>query len=227
MGEMKLRPMQSLENQLVQSPATEMLSVSLLTWGQDATAFVREVKARTIIVVDKYSTKTELSNSWDIRCSNVRLNQVFELNGLPYGPYLEEASEDANDTAKGKKQCRDKGVAADEGTLKGKVAAPLLLKKKKAKVGLASGTGGEMGGTTQEAKASASFVRNLDKKCTESWEVMPSTVLQEASARMLKMTRVSGIRTTPFSGLLVKTTSHLGCLGALGCSLTGIILMLL
>jgi hypothetical protein len=41
--------------------------------------------------------KTGMLRSWDIRGSNVRLNQVFKLNSLPYGPYPEGDSADAGD----------------------------------------------------------------------------------------------------------------------------------
>jgi hypothetical protein len=35
--------------------------------------------------------------SWDIRGSNVRFNNGFKLNKLPYGPYPEGDSADAGD----------------------------------------------------------------------------------------------------------------------------------
>jgi hypothetical protein len=59
-------------------------------------------------IVGKYSTKTELPKSWDIRNSNIRLNHVFMMNELPYGPYPEEVSKDADDAAGGKKRRRGK-----------------------------------------------------------------------------------------------------------------------
>lgn len=52
-------------------------------WGQDVVAFVREVESEAFKIVGKYVPKTEMLRSWDIRGSNVRLNQVFELNSLP------------------------------------------------------------------------------------------------------------------------------------------------
>jgi hypothetical protein len=48
-------------------------------------------------IIGKYSVKTELTRSWDIGGSNVRLSRVFELNGLRYGPYPEEGFADAGD----------------------------------------------------------------------------------------------------------------------------------
>jgi hypothetical protein len=53
-------------------------------------------------IVGKYSTKTELTRSWDIRGSYVRLKRVFELNVLRYGPFLEGGYADARDD-RGKK----------------------------------------------------------------------------------------------------------------------------
>lgn len=59
---------------------------------------------------------------------NVRLNCVFELNGMPYGPYPEEGSTDVGDAAEGRKKRRGKHGAADEGFSKGKVMASSLKK---------------------------------------------------------------------------------------------------
>jgi hypothetical protein len=39
--------------------------------------FVREVESKVAKIVGKYSAKTELTRSWDIQGSNVRLNRVF------------------------------------------------------------------------------------------------------------------------------------------------------
>jgi hypothetical protein len=58
---------------------------------------VREVESEAIKIVGKYVPKTEMIKSWDIRGSNVRLNHVFELNSLRYGPYPEGDSTDAGD----------------------------------------------------------------------------------------------------------------------------------
>jgi hypothetical protein len=57
--------------------------------GRDAAAFVREVESEVVKIVGKYVLRTEMLRSRDIRGSNVRLNRVFELNILPYGPYPE------------------------------------------------------------------------------------------------------------------------------------------
>jgi hypothetical protein len=75
---------------------------------RDATTFIREVEANDVRIVGKYSTKTEMPRSWDIRGSNVRLNSVFELNGLRYGPYPEEDSADVGDDCR-KKESGDIG----------------------------------------------------------------------------------------------------------------------
>lgn len=48
-------------------------------------------------IVSKYSVKIELTRIWDISGSNVKLNQVFELNGLRYGPYPVGGSADVKD----------------------------------------------------------------------------------------------------------------------------------
>jgi hypothetical protein len=82
LGEVKIRPMPFLGDRMVQSPTIELR-------GQDAAAFIREVELEAIKIVGKYSPKIELVMSWDIQGSNVRLNRVFELNGLQYGPYPE------------------------------------------------------------------------------------------------------------------------------------------
>lgn len=77
----------------------------------------------------KYSTKIEMSRSWDIQGSNVRLNHAFELNGLRYDPYPKESSIDARYID----DCKRKGVATrggvDEGCSKGKVVAMAVRKR--------------------------------------------------------------------------------------------------
>jgi hypothetical protein len=50
---------------------------------------VREVGSEAIKIVVKYVPKNQMLKCWDIRGSNVRLNHVFELNILSYGPYSE------------------------------------------------------------------------------------------------------------------------------------------
>jgi hypothetical protein len=80
--------MPTLRDKLVRSPT---FVVDLRGW--DAGAFVRELESEAVKIVGKYASKTEMLRSWDIRGSNVKLNYVFKLNKLPYGPYLEgEAS---------------------------------------------------------------------------------------------------------------------------------------
>ena len=73
-----------LNNQMVLSPAFTIE----LCW-RDAVAFIREVEAEAV-----KTTLTEMTRSWDIRGSYVRLNRVFKLNNLRYGPYPEQGSAD-------------------------------------------------------------------------------------------------------------------------------------
>jgi hypothetical protein len=47
------------------------------------------VESEVVKIVGKYVLRTEMLRSRDIRGSNVKLNRVFELNILPYGPYPE------------------------------------------------------------------------------------------------------------------------------------------
>jgi hypothetical protein len=82
LGIVKPHPMPCLNNQMVLSPA-----FAIEPRGRDATTFVLEVEAEAVKIVGKYSSKTELTRSWDIRGSNARLNRVFELNGFWYDPY--------------------------------------------------------------------------------------------------------------------------------------------
>lgn len=89
---MKLRSMPFLKDQMVLSPA---FAIDLC--GQNGTAFVGEMEAEAVKIDGKYSTKTETPKSWDIRSSNVRLNRVFELNNLWYGPYPKEGSTGVGD----------------------------------------------------------------------------------------------------------------------------------
>jgi hypothetical protein len=71
-GEVSIRPMPSLGDQMVRSPA---FAIDLR--GQDTAAFVRGVESEAIKIVGKYVPKTEMLRSWDIRDSNVRLNRVL------------------------------------------------------------------------------------------------------------------------------------------------------
>jgi hypothetical protein len=89
-GAVKLRPMPFLENRMVMS-----LAFAIELRGRDSAAFVREVEAEAVRIDGKYSARTKMTRSWDIRGSNVKLNYVFELNGLHYGMYLEEGSTEA------------------------------------------------------------------------------------------------------------------------------------
>jgi hypothetical protein len=68
--------------------------------GQNVVAFVWEVEAEAVRIVRKYSMKTEMPRNWDIRGPNVRLNRVFELNGLLHGAYPEDSAEAGDDRRK-------------------------------------------------------------------------------------------------------------------------------
>jgi hypothetical protein len=74
-------------------------------------------------IVGRYASRTEGLRSWDIRGSNVRLNQVFELNRLPYGGYPRDDAVAAADR-RGKKPV----VVAEEGP--SQEAAPTTKKIK-------------------------------------------------------------------------------------------------
>jgi hypothetical protein len=82
LGKVCPREMPSRGGQLVRSPA-----FTLDLRGRDPAAFVREAEDDAARIVGCYVPKTEGLQSWDIRGSNDRLNQVFELNRLPYGGY--------------------------------------------------------------------------------------------------------------------------------------------
>ena len=107
--------------------------------------------------------KTEMPRSWDIHDSNVRLNHVFELNGLQYGLYPEEDSAEAGD------ERRKKRVATrvDEGCSKGKVVITATRKRKVVEVKGITKTSGV-------SRASKGFVEELAETCAEPGEVMTS-----------------------------------------------------
>jgi hypothetical protein len=117
LGEIVPRRMPSLGNKLVRSPA-----FAVYLRGRDAAAFVREVESEAIKIVGNYAPKAEMLRSWDIR---VRFNRVFELNSLPYGPYLEGDSADVGDDRG--KQVKPR---VDEGTSKGKAPVVATWKRK-------------------------------------------------------------------------------------------------
>jgi hypothetical protein len=152
--------------------------------------------------------KTEMLRSWNLRSSNVRLNRVFELNGLRYCPYPEEGSVDVEDTEERKKKGGFKRCGVDEGFSKGKLVVSLVRKRRKVETktkALARAAG--------VVEASNKFVEELVETCAEPGEVMSSPVLREASARMLKVTRVSGVEMTAFLWLPTRTILHLFWLG--------------
>jgi hypothetical protein len=156
-GEVKLRSMPFLKDRMVLSPA---FTVELR--GRDAMDFVREVEAEVVKIVRKYSTKTEMLKSWDIRGSNVRLNRVFELNNLQYDPYPEEGSIDAGDIDDRKRKGMATHGGVDEGFSKGKVVAMAVRKKRRVeakKMGLAK--------ASRVAEASDRFVVELAETCAK------------------------------------------------------------
>jgi hypothetical protein len=82
LGEVCPREMPSLGGKRVRSPA-----FVLDLHGRDPAAFMREAEDGAARIVGRYVSRTKGLRSWDIRGSNVRLSQVFELNCLPYGGY--------------------------------------------------------------------------------------------------------------------------------------------
>jgi hypothetical protein len=126
---------------------------------------VREAEDGAARIVGRYVPKIEGLQSWDIRGANDRLNQVFELNCLPYGGY---PGEDATDR-RGKKPM---GVTEEEPS---QVAAPAT---KKRKLGTAVGGLG----------VSDSFAMELMGSCAALGGRMSSPELRESSARMLEVT---------------------------------------
>jgi hypothetical protein len=119
--------------------------------------------------------KTEMLKNWYICGSNVRLNRVFELNSLPYSPYLEGDSTDAGDD-----QGKQVKTWPEEGTSKGKVVVAATRKRK---IDL-QGTGDDKMGP----RASRIFVEELLGTCVGPGEMMSSPELRETSSRMLKVT---------------------------------------
>lgn len=106
-------------------------------------------------IIGKYSAKTKLTRSWDIRGSNVRLNHVFELNDLWYGPYPKEGSTDAGDD-RGKKKMVTR---AGEGCLKGKDVVVATRKRKVEVKGMMK--------ALRILRASRGFVEELAETCAE------------------------------------------------------------
>jgi hypothetical protein len=103
------------------------------------------------------------------------LNQVFEPNGLWYGPYTEGDSADAGD-GRGKKV----KIRSNEGTSKGRAVIAVTWKRKME----AKGTKRAMVGP----RASSCFVEELVETCAGPGEIMTSPDLRETSSRMLKVT---------------------------------------
>jgi hypothetical protein len=155
--------MPTLGQQLVRS-----LALSLDLRGQDPAAFVREVEDGTVRIVGRYVPRTEGLRSWDVRGSNVHLNQVFELNCLPYGGYPGDDAAAAADR-RGKKPV----VVAEEGPLR--EATPATKKRKNRYCSGGLGVSGR-------------FAVELMGTCAALGGRMSSPELRESSARMLKVT---------------------------------------
>lgn len=98
---------------------------------RDGATFVNEVEAKAIKVFGKYAKKVELPKSVDIWGSNIRLNRVFKLNGLYYGPYPEDGDENVDESlgawAKGKGPRRER---LDQGDLSGRHPSPTRRRRK-------------------------------------------------------------------------------------------------
>jgi hypothetical protein len=87
------------------------------------------------------------------------------LNGLHYGPYPEEGSNDARDASECNKRGGAKRGGVDEGCSKGKVVVPPMKKRRKVDgkaKGLARATGVE--------EASDKFAEELAETCAEPRE---------------------------------------------------------
>lgn len=59
--------------------------------SRDGATFISKVEAEVVKIVGKYSTKTEMTKILEIWDDNIRLNRVFEMNELEYGPYPKDA----------------------------------------------------------------------------------------------------------------------------------------
>jgi hypothetical protein len=183
-GEVCPHEMPSLGGQRVRSPA-----FALDVHGRDPAAFVREAKDGAATIVGRYVPRTEGLRSWDIHGSNVRLNRVFELNGLPCGGYPGENAADR----RGKKPVD----VTEEGP--SQEATPTT---KKRKLGIAVGGVG----------VSESFAVDLMGTCAALGGRMSSPELRESSARMLEVTGVDGPRMFRSPARLAKTFLRLAWL---------------
>jgi hypothetical protein len=155
--------MPTLGQQLVRSPV-----FSLDLRGRDPATFVREVEDGAVRIVGRYAPRTESLRSWDIRGSNVHLNQVFELNCLPYEGYPgDDAIADADRRGKKLVAMTEEGPSRE--------AAPAT---KKRKIGTAVGGLG----------VSDRFFVELMGTCAALGGRMSSPELRESSTRMLKIT---------------------------------------
>jgi hypothetical protein len=163
LGEVCPRQMPTLGQQLVRSP-----TFALDLRGRDLAAFVRKVEDGAVRIVGRYAPRTKSLRSWDIQGSNVRLNQIFELNRLPYGGYPGDDAAAAVDR-RGKKLV----VVAEEDP-----SREAALATKKRKIGTAVGGFG----------VSDRFVVELMGTCAALGGRMSSPELRESLARMLKVT---------------------------------------
>jgi hypothetical protein len=123
---------------------------------------VREVEVEAARIVGRYVPRTEALRSWDIHCSNVRLNRVFELNRLPYGGY---PGDDDAVVDRGKRAV----AKVDEGPSRGVVPAAATKRKK-------------LGTAAEGLEVSNCFVVDLLGTCAAPGERMSSSELRESSA---------------------------------------------
>jgi hypothetical protein len=159
LGKVCPRQMPSRGGMLVRSPA-----FALDLHGRDPAAFVREAKDGAARIMGHYVPKTKGLQSWDIHGSNDRLNQVFELNRLPYGGY---PGEDAAD-------CRGKKPMGGTEEGPSQEAAPATKKRK-----LGTIVGGK--------EVSDNFAVEFMGTCAALGGRMSSPELRESSARMLEV----------------------------------------
>jgi hypothetical protein len=164
LGVVCTRRMLTLGDRLVRSP---IFAVDLR--GRNSAAFVCEVEAEAVKIVGKYVPKTKNLRSWDIRCSNVCLNRVFELNSLPYADYPRD-----DDVDVAAHRGENAVATVDKGLSRG--TAPSATAKKR-----------KLGTTTAGLGASEHFAAELLETCAVPRERMSSPELRESSARMLKV----------------------------------------
>lgn len=135
--------------------------------------------------------KLELPKSTDIWDYNIRLNRVFNLNGLNYGPYHDDADDDVDEAMGIKGKGALKGSGIDEGVSKRKAPLVKLKRKKKKKrskypMPMRASSGDE---ESIMVALSASFVEDLATTYLASGQTMSHAGLEEASSRASKVPR--------------------------------------